>query len=227
MHSSTCSEPVDVPVTRARLEGELEWPLSPAGLVLFAEARRSRSSPDLRALATVLHDAQIATLIVDFLVLHEDSIDPATGLRGDIALLANRLVELIDWTRDVAHIRRLPIGLFAAGAGAAAALVAAGRRRDVVRAVVSRGGRPDLAKDYFRDVRAPTLLIVGQRDHEGLQLNADAARALGRTARLESIEGAAHLAGESEAVLEVARLATDWFALHFAAGREAVHAPPR
>lgn len=227
MHHAATSESVQVPVLGGRVGGDLEWPLSPTGLVLFAQGRRgSRASPGERALAGALHDAQIATFVADLLTPQAEAIDARVGLRADIAILAEQLTGLIDWLKGDARLERLPLGLFGAGAGAAAALVAAARRHAAIRAVVAPEGRPDLARDHLREVKAPTLLIVGARDHEGVRLNADAARVLGRSARVESIEGATHLFDEPGALEDVARLAADWFALHFAAGRAAIHATP-
>jgi len=184
----------------------LSEPPGASGLVLFAHGSgSSRFSPRNRAVADVLHAAGFATLLVDLLP-EEGSVDR----RFDIELLGERVTAAADW----AGRRGLPLGLFGASTGAAAALVAAAERPEVVRAVVSRGGRPDLAGDALPRVRAPTLLIVGGRDEVVLGLNREAMSRLRAETRLEIVPGATHLFEEPGTLERVAELARDWFLEH-------------
>jgi putative phosphoribosyl transferase len=180
------------------------------GIVIFAHGSgSSRHSPRNRQVAFVLHAAGFGTLLLDLLTPDEETVDLQTGEhRFDVQMLGNRVVGAIDWLRQVDES---PIGLFGASTGAAAALIAAAARpRDVV-AVVSRGGRPDLAGDGLPLVRAPTLLIVGGRDTTVLEMNESARGQMGAETALEVVPGATHLFEEPGALDVVSRLALDWF----------------
>lgn len=186
------------------------------GVVVFAHGSgSSRFSQRNRQVARQLNEAGFATLLFDLLSAMEHARDALTGeYRFDIPLLAQRLVDAIDW---VVHQRRtaaLPIGLFGASTGAAAALIAAARRPRLVNAVVSRGGRPDLAADALPEVSAPTLLIVGGLDEEVIELNRLAARQLRCEHQLVIVPRAGHLFEETGKLEEVAWLAADWFRSH-------------
>ncbi|MBC7173117.1 MAG: dienelactone hydrolase family protein [Polyangiaceae bacterium] len=213
---------VQVPSEDTLLEGDLASPDHPSGLVVFAHGSgSSRHSPRNRRVAEALHRAQIATLLMDLLTLEEEAVDVRTAeYRFDIDLLISRVIHTIDWLEEQWPWGDLPIGVFGASTGAAAALGAAAARPERVVAVVSRGGRPDMAGSQLQSVRAPTLLIVGGRDDEVLRLNVEASRALAGDARVEVVAGATHLFEEPGALDEVARLAADWFELGFAKKRE-------
>jgi len=204
---------VRVPTAGVMLEGNLAIPPGASGVVMFAHGSgSSRHSPRNRAVSRALNDGSLATLLVDLLTPGEESVDEQTGhLRFDIGLLADRLVEASDWLGANEETRSLPIGLFGASTGGGAALVAAAQRPNTVRAVVSRGGRPDLAGASLSRVRAPTLLIVGGRDDPVIEMNQEAFERLRCEKKLEIIPGATHLFEEPGALEEVARLARDWF----------------
>jgi len=204
---------VRVPAAGVMLEGNLAIPPRASGIVLFAHGSgSSRHSPRNRAVARALSEGGLATLLVDLLTPAEESVDEQTGqLRFDIGLLADRLVDAADWLIANEETRSLPIGLFGASTGGGAALVAAAQRPNTVRAVVSRGGRPDLAGAALSRVRAPTLLIVGGRDYPVIELNREAFERLRCEKKLEIVPGATHLFEEPGALEEVARLARDWF----------------
>ena len=210
---------VAIPVVGVELEGELVVPDSGPGVVLFAHGSgSSRHSPRNRYVAGELQEAGLATVLVDLLTPDEEQVDARTGeLRFDIDRLAVRVAALTDWVRQQEAIARLAVGLFGASTGAAAALVAAAMRPTSVAAVVSRGGRPDLAGEFLRLVRQPTLLIVGERDPTVLDLNRRAMRPLAGETRLEIVAGASHLFEEPGALERVARLARDWFVDHLPA----------
>jgi dienelactone hydrolase len=195
------------------LDGDLTLPEHASGLVLFAHGSgSSRHSPRNRAVAETLNQRALATLLVDLLTTDEEQIDAGTReLRFDIGLLADRLVGVIDWLRDEPPTAALPVGLFGASTGAAAALVAAAARPDAVRAVVSRGGRPDLAGPALAQVRAPTLLIVGERDRQVRELNQQARNSIQALADLRIIPTATHLFEEPGTLEQVAEQAGDWF----------------
>jgi pimeloyl-ACP methyl ester carboxylesterase len=184
--------------------------------VLFAHGSgSSRHSPRNRFVAESLREGRLATLLFDLLTADEEVVDlQKTHLRFDIALLAERLVHAIDWVS-----RRepdLPIGLFGASTGAGAALLAAAQRPERVAAVVSRGGRPDLAGTALQQVQSPTLLIVGERDKQVIELNRLALEQLQGEKKMEIVPQATHLFEEPGALEEVARLAREWFAAHLA-----------
>jgi putative phosphoribosyl transferase len=208
---------VAVPVGDAMLEGDLVVPEHASGIVLFAHGSgSSRHSPRNRQVAAVLNEAGIGTLLVDLLTPAEDEVDRLTGQhRFNIDLLARRVIATIDWLRRGAAASH-HVGLFGASTGAAAALVAASARPDEIAAVVSRGGRPDLAGSALLQVRAPTLLIVGGADLQVLELNRRALEQLGAAEkRLEVVPGATHLFEEAGALERVALVAAAWFLRHF------------
>ncbi len=196
------------------LVGSLIVPEQPQGLVIFAHGSGSnRKSPRNRSVARVLNDARIATLLMDLLTPDEEAQDMVTAqYRFDIPILAERVMGATDWATTDKATLHLPIGLFGASTGAAAALVAAAVRPELVRAVVSRGGRPDLAAKSLANVRAPTLLIVGGDDEPVIVLNRQALEKLECEKKLEIIPGATHLFEEKGALERVAVLAQAWFA---------------
>lgn len=208
--------PVRVPVQGAFVNGDLTVPQGARGLVLFAHGSgSSRHSPRNRAVASTLREAGLATLLADLLTPEEEALDTRTGhLRFDIGLLAQRLIDLTDWAGQEPGLRELAVGYFGASTGGGAALVAAAKRPDVVRAVVSRGGRPDLAGPSLQHVRAPTLLIVGGLDRPVIGMNEEAMAQLQCEARLEIVPGATHLFPEPGALDRVAALARGWFLRH-------------
>jgi pimeloyl-ACP methyl ester carboxylesterase len=195
------------------LEGNLSLPEGVHGVVLFAHGSgSSRHSPRNRYVAQLLNEARLATLLVDLLTSEEEAIDlRTTHLRFDIDLLAERLGGVTDWLMEYPDTRDLRIGYFGASTGAGAALVAAAERPDVVSAVVSRGGRPDLAGPALIRVHAPTLLIVGGNDFQVIELNRLAYERLRCEKRLVIIPGATHLFEEPGTLDEVAHLARQWF----------------
>ncbi len=186
------------------------------GVVLFAHGSGSgRHSPRNRHVAGTLREAGLATLLIDLLTPEEEAVDLRTRhLRFDIGLLAGRLVSVTDWLVRSPETQNLQIGYFGASTGAGAALVAAAELPEAVGAVVSRGGRPDLAGDSLPQVRAPTLLIVGGDDEPVIGMNREALEQLRAHKRLEILPGATHLFEEPGALEEVARLAAGWFAHH-------------
>lgn len=204
---------VHVTAGPVRLQGDLSVPESAAGLVLFAHGSgSSRFSPRNRAVAGELQDRGLGTLLIDLLTEEEEAIDAESArLRFDIALLAERLIGATDWVTLQHAMRNLPVGYFGASTGAAAALVAAASRPEVVRAVVSRGGRPDLAAAALPRVQAPTLLIVGARDLPVIRMNEEALPLLAGEKKMTLVPGATHLFEEPGALPAVARLAGDWF----------------
>jgi pimeloyl-ACP methyl ester carboxylesterase len=183
------------------------------GLVIFAHGSgSSRHSTRNRQVAGVLNGGHLATLLMDLLTEQEEKIDIRTReYRFDIGMLAERLEYAAGWAQTDTNTAGLPIGYFGASTGGGAALVAAARQPDRIRAVVSRGGRPDLAGQYLSAVRAATLLIVGGDDGPVIGMNERALRQLRCTARMEIIPGATHLFEEPGALEEVARLARNWF----------------
>lgn len=207
---------VRIPIGEEFLEGDLVVPQAPRGVVLFAHGSgSSRHSPRNRRVAEALQDAGIATLLMDLLTEPEERADAATGhLRFDIGLLADRLDRATTWLGEQQQTETLRIGYFGASTGAAAALVAATKNSDRVSAVVSRGGRPDLATEALAEVAAPTLLIVGGNDTAVIGMNEDAMSQMPGDVRLEIVPGASHLFEEPGALEEVSRLARDWFLAH-------------
>jgi putative phosphoribosyl transferase len=213
------AEPVRIAAGGVQLEGDLTIPPSARGVVLFAHGSgSSRFSSRNRFVARELVEGGLATLLIDLLTAQEERLDELTAdLRFDIGLLADRLAGAIDWLKRENPTRGLPVGLFGASTGGGAALVAAARRPDDVAAVVSRGGRPDLAGDALPLVRAPTLLIVGGNDAPVIELNRQAYARLRCEKQLVIVPGATHLFEEPGALEQVARLARDWFQRHMPA----------
>jgi dienelactone hydrolase len=214
MNEGIGEHPVKIPAGRVTLDGNLARPASGQGIVLFAHGSgSSRHSPRNRYVASVLREAGLATLLMDLLTADEESVDERTGhLRFDIALLAERLAAATDWLASAPVTRHFVIGYFGASTGAAAALVAAARRSGFVRAVVSRGGRPDLAGAALARVEAPTLLIVGGHDVPVIDMNRQAMARMRAEVKLEIVPGASHLFEEPGTLEVVARLARDWLA---------------
>lgn len=208
----------DVTVTSGEvaLRGLLGVPRDARGVVVFAHGSGSgRLSSRNNFVARSLQDASLATLLIDLLTEDEERADARTGhLRFDIAFLATRLEAATEWLAQSPDTRSLRIGYFGASTGAAAALVAAAKMPDRVHAVVSRGGRPDLAGDALPKVEAPTLLIVGSRDVPVIPLNEDAFAQLRCEKKLEIVPGASHLFEEAGTLDVVARLAAAWFTRH-------------
>ena len=199
-----------------RLDGELTAPRAGGGIVVFAHGSGSgRHSPRNQFVARALQERGLGTLLMDLLTSSEEVEDLRTAqLRFDIELLAARVISAIDWVASACPDDATAIGCFGASTGAAAALVAAAQRPQTVRAVVSRGGRPDLAGRALGDVRAPTLLIVGGDDRPVIDMNEDAMRALRTKRALEIVPGATHLFAEPGALERVAELAGSWFLRH-------------
>jgi putative phosphoribosyl transferase len=219
MTTGSTNVDVTVQLDDAALDGMLHVPDAALGLVVFAHGSgSSRFSSRNRFVARVLNDAGMATLLFDLLTADENRVDEQTReYRFDIELLARRLAGTVDWLAARRDVARLPIGLFGASTGAAAALIAAAERPDQVAAVVSRGGRPDLAERALARVRAPTLLIVGSLDGVVIDMNRSAAAALTCAHRVQIVRGATHLFEEPGKLEQVADLARDWFGEHFAA----------
>jgi putative phosphoribosyl transferase len=207
---------VRVSAGEVMLDGNLTLPEGSHAIVLFAHGSgSSRHSPRNRYVARLLNEANLSTLLIDLLTLDEEVIDARTAqLRFDIGLLAERLVAATNWLTQFPDTKHLRIGYFGASTGAAAALAAAALRKDVVGAVVSRGGRPDLAGAALMLVQAPTLLIVGENDGRVIQLNREALAQLRCEKQLMIVPGATHLFEEPGALDVVARLACDWFERH-------------
>ena len=213
-------EPRDVNLSLpcAELEGSLTVPEEARGLVLFAHGSgSSRHSPRNRFVAEILQAAGLGTLLMDLLTRDEDEVDRFTRqFRFDIGLLTDRLTGAIDWLEQQPETRELLVGLFGASTGAAAALQAAAARPNRVRAVVSRGGRPDLAGDALEHVQAPTLLIVGANDTPVIPLNEAAGGQIPAPVEIRLVPGASHLFEEPGTLAAASALARDWFMLHLA-----------
>ena len=207
--------PVEEGIT---LEGNLNIPDNPRGIVLFVHGSgSSRFSPRNQFVAQQLHRAGLATLLIDLLTAHEEEEDRYTGhLRFDIQLLSRRVVGATDWLSLQPATGSLKIGYFGASTGAAAALVAAAERPLAIGAVVSRGGRPDLASSSLPAVQAPTLLLVGSKDTQVIELNRMAYSLLRGEKRMEIIPGASHLFEEPGTLEKVAELAGEWFTRYLA-----------
>ena len=200
-------------VGRVALEGDLTVPVDAKGIVLFAHGSgSSRFSPRNQYVARVLRQAGLATFLIDLLTEREEAADiQGAQYRFNIGMLAERLMGTTDWLTRSPETRKLTIGYFGASTGAAAALVAAAARSDVVKAIVSRGGRPDLAGPVLAAVRAPTLLIVGGNDPDTIAINREALEKLQVEKEMVIIPGATHLFEEPGALEEVSRLAANWF----------------
>ncbi|HWF45479.1 MAG TPA: dienelactone hydrolase family protein [Bryobacteraceae bacterium] len=207
---------LSVEIPPARIAGDLQVPVDAKGLVIFAHGSgSSRFSVRNRFVAGVLQQVGFATLLLDLLTAREEDLDLQTShLRFDIDLLARRLIEATKWSGDNAALRDLPAAYFGASTGAAAALIAAAELADTVHAVVSRGGRPDLASSALSRVKAPTLLIVGGDDAPVIELNRRAFNQLRCEKKLEIVPGATHLFEEPSTLEQVAALASGWFNDH-------------
>jgi dienelactone hydrolase len=215
--------PVQVPIGATRLEGNLAVPAGAHGIVLFAHGSgSSRHSPRNQYVARALEQRHLATLLIDLLTPEEEVTDDRTGeYRFDIPMLAGRLVTIVDWLREQRETAALPIGLFGASTGGGAALIAAADRPHAIAAVVSRGGRPDLAGPSLPQVQAPTLLIVGGLDAPVIEMNRDAmSRMRPGAVKLEIVPGATHLFEEPGTLERVAELAGSWFGRHLQPARE-------
>ena len=209
-------EAVRVHVGVVAVNGDLRVPEQATGLVIFAHGSGSgRFSRRNRAVAETLEAAGFGTLLLDLLTPEEAAVDERTReYRFDIALLGRRVVGAIDWVQSQPNLHHLPIVLFGASTGAAAALIAAAARPDAVRAVVSRGGRPDLADESLPAVQAPTLLIVGGRDEPVIEMNREAMHRMRAPVELEIVPNATHLFEERGALEQVAALAVAWCRRH-------------
>ena len=198
---------------RIQLDGELKVPQGATGIVLFAHGSgSSRRSPRNQYVARVIREAGVGTLLFDLLTREEEAIDAYTGqLRFNIEFLARRLVDATNWLTSQPTTQHLRIGYFGASTGAAAALLGAVELSNIVAAVVSRGGRPDLARDALVKVKAPTLLIVGGEDEVVIELNENALAKLTCEKELKIVPGATHLFEEPGTLEQVAQLASHWF----------------
>src|ERR1700716_708024 len=218
MESAAASRTVEITADGVTLEGDLAIPDGARGIVLFAHGSgSSRHSSRNKFVAEELRRGELGTLLLDLLTPQEEQIDMRTAqLRFDIGLLAERLIGGVGWLDTQDETRALPVGLFGASTGGGAALVAAARRPDRVGAVVSRGGRPDLAGEELPRVRAPTLLIVGGNDPAVIELNKQALRQMVAEVELVIVPRATHLFEEPGALEHVAELARNWFVGHLA-----------
>jgi pimeloyl-ACP methyl ester carboxylesterase len=216
MATTSTPHTVRIRAGQVLLEGDLVVPAEPAGLVVFAHGSgSSRFSRRNRLVAQTLEHAGYATLLMDLLTAQEEQIDLRTGeYRFDIPRLGHRVVAALDWTDGEPAVAELPVACFGASTGAAAALIAAAARPDRVRAVISRGGRPDLAADALPLVAAPTLLIVGELDDVVLQLNRAAMHRMHAPVDLAIVPGATHLFEEPGALERVSQLALEWCRRH-------------
>ncbi|MGZ9108091.1 MAG: dienelactone hydrolase family protein [Micavibrio sp.] len=207
------TRPIRIPAEKVVLDGDLTIPTGAKGLVIFAHGSGSgRKSPRNQYVAKVLNEHRLGTLLADLLTSEEEAVDRQTRhLRFDIPLLSGRLEHMILWAQEKPETRNLSIGTFGASTGAAAALIAAARRPETVKAVVSRGGRPDLAMEFLPLVKAPALLIIGGHDTEVLQLNKQALEKLNIWSTIKIIPRATHLFEEPGALEEAAHLAATWF----------------
>lgn len=217
------TEKQTVQIPSVGIVGDLTVPASSQGVIIFAHGSgSSRFSTRNQFVARLLQEANLSTLLLDLLTPEEEKVDLRTRhLRFDIELLANRLIQATTWVSGNDIIRDIPIGYFGASTGAAAALIAAAQLPESVRAVVSRGGRPDLAGTFLPKVKAPTLLIVGGEDGPVITLNKRALNDLRGTKQLEIVPGATHLFEEPGALEAVARLAVGWFGQHLSMRRRA------
>ncbi len=207
---------VTIDVDSGTIVGELSIPEDATGVVAFAHGSgSSRHSTRNQRVAATLRDDKLATLLIDLLTPEEEQVDLRTReLRFDIELLATRVAAAVDWLRQDERTQQLPVGLFGASTGAAAALLAAAQRPETVTAIVSRGGRPDLAGAALAEVRAPTLLIVGGEDRAVVGLNEQAEEAMAADVEVVIVPGATHLFEEPGALERVAELASDHFYRH-------------
>jgi dienelactone hydrolase len=222
MGGAVGSEAVRIDLGEVEIDGDLHVPDGAAGLVIFAHGSgSSRFSRRNRAVAQALQDAGFGTLLLDLLTRREEAKDELTGeFRFDIPLLGRRVTGAADWAQGRADLRRLPLAFFGASTGAAAALIAAAERPDATRAVISRGGRPDLAAGALGAVKAPTLLVVGGNDGPVIELNRAAMRQMRAPVEIVIVPGATHLFEEPGALEQVASLAAGWCRKHLTATNE-------
>lgn len=213
MKNHEVEETVHIAIDQISLEGELIIPKEAQGIVLFAHGSgSSRFSPRNQYVARLLREKKLATLLIDLLTAEEEKIDQLTrAIRFDIELLANRLLGVTRWLLQDVRTKLLKIGYFGSSTGAAAALIAAAKMPKSISAVVSRGGRPDLAKGFLPQVEAPSLLIVGGADTGVIELNQEAYDLLQGIKKLEIVPRATHLFEESGALEKVSELAAQWF----------------
>jgi putative phosphoribosyl transferase len=218
MRGVAAGESIVIPVVEGQIAADLRVPERAIGLVIFAHGSgSSRFSSRNRAVAEHLNANRLATLLVDLLTKAEESVDMYTAEhRFNIDLLARRVVLATDWARSLEALQPFPVGYFGASTGAAAALIAAAERPAIVRTVVSRGGRPDLAGAALPHVKAPTLLIVGGDDEPVIDMNRDAMRQMRAKVKLEIVPGATHLFEEPGTLERVMQLSTSWFVEHLA-----------
>jgi pimeloyl-ACP methyl ester carboxylesterase len=213
---------ISVPIsTKDALEGDLQIPKNCKGIVIFAHGSgSSRHSPRNRFVASVLQKGGVATLLIDLLTYEEEKEDEVTAaIRFDIDLLTRRLCQVAKWIKHAEKTKDLSIGFFGASTGAAAALCADAEIKEGIVAVVSRGGRPDLAMSALGHVNAPTLLIVGGYDGPVIGMNEEAYKQLKCEKQMVIVPKATHLFEEPGALEQVARLALDWFQVHFEANK--------
>jgi putative phosphoribosyl transferase len=223
-HTATArSRSEQIPSGQILLDGELSVPEGATGVVLFAHGSgSSRHSPRNQFVARTIREAGLGTLLFDLLTKQEEGVDISTGhLRFDIGLLAKRLVDATNWIKTEPATSHLTVGYFGASTGGGAALVAAAEVGEEIGAVVSRGGRPDLAGEALPKVKSPTLLIVGGLDYPVIRMNEDAYQQLQCEKELKIIPGVTHLFEEPGALEEVARLAAGWFQRHLTTHRAA------
>ena len=219
-HTGTArSRTEQIPSGQIMLEGELSVPVGATGAVLFAHGSgSSRHSPRNQFVARTIREAGVGTLLFDLLTQEEEAVDISTRhLRFDIGLLAGRLVDATNWIKREPDSRHLRVGYFGSSTGGGAALVAAASVGEEIGAVVSRGGRPDLAGDALPKVKSPTLLIVGGLDYQVIRINEDAYSQLRCKTELKIVPGATHLFEEPGTLEEVAKLAAAWFQRHLVA----------
>lgn len=214
------AQPLEIPVESDTLNADLRIPPRAGGLVIFAHGSGSnRFSTRNRQVADFLYEQGFATLLLDLLTPREDAIDRRTmEYRFDIGRLGRRVTAAADWVRDRPALQEFPVGCFGASTGAAAALIAAAERPEAIHAVVSRGGRPDLAGPALSRVKAPTLLIVGGDDQPVIAMNRDAMRTMLAHVELEIVPGATHLFEEPGTLEQVERLAARWFTRYLPPG---------
>ncbi len=216
IQNSTDEKSVTIPLENIKLEADLTIPANSVGIVIFAHGSgSSRKSPRNKFVANKLNTANLATLLIDLLTSEEEKLDFQTReLRFNIDLLTERISKITDWIIANDLTKELPVGYFGASTGAAAALKAAAKRERVIKAVVSRGGRPDLAEEVLEQVHAPALLIVGSEDLAVIGMNELALKKLRCEKKLEIVKGATHLFEEPGTLDAAADLAKDWFIQH-------------
>ena len=210
------NEVITIPLEKVTLEGNLQVPENASGLVVFVHGSgSSRFSPRNNHVAKAMNQAGLSTLLFDLLTAEEDRIDQRTReFRFNIPLLASRLIQVTDWITYQPSLKNINLGYFGASTGAAAALIAAAQRSYLVKAIVSRGGRPDLAGSDLALVKAPVLFLVGSLDVEVISLNRQAQQQLHHLNELKIISGATHLFEEPGTLDQVTKLATQWFKLY-------------